>query len=151
MPYHKGELDYLAPSEDSEAMLELKEMQKTLSWQKYPTSFSPFSSPLSSPYLPSPFIPFLLLFDSPYLAKYDERSRRHTHASHPASHRGQKRCGEAFSLLTALSNKTRRRGGEEREGEAGKDQWNPGKEELQIAWREIQTRAHSPAHTQDAA
>eukprot|EP00026_Physarum_polycephalum_P005046 Phypoly_transcript_05072.p1 GENE.Phypoly_transcript_05072~~Phypoly_transcript_05072.p1 ORF type:complete len:674 (+),score=184.28 Phypoly_transcript_05072:260-2023(+) len=38
MPYHKGELDYLAPGEDSEAMLELKEMQKTLSWQNSPAT-----------------------------------------------------------------------------------------------------------------
>lgn len=36
MPYHKGEPDYLAAGEDSEAMLELKEMQKILPWQKYP-------------------------------------------------------------------------------------------------------------------
>jgi hypothetical protein len=39
MPYHKGELDYLAPAPDSEAMLELKEMQRTLPWQNYPIPY----------------------------------------------------------------------------------------------------------------
>lgn len=35
MPHYRGDPDYLAPGEDSAAMVELKEMQRSLPWQKY--------------------------------------------------------------------------------------------------------------------
>ncbi len=45
MPYYKGDPDYLASPEDSDALIELKEMQRTMSWQKYLIpNLSPFLS-----------------------------------------------------------------------------------------------------------
>lgn len=112
MPYHKGEIDYLAPGEDSEAMVELKEMQRTLSWQKYHLCYLPF-------------LLSLILHISPSTAKVTPSI---TGSATVLVVEGKKEVTKFFQFLLELQAKLDEADKKERE----KNEGTPGKKNIKI-------------------